>query len=638
MATSQMSEVIQHLRRTVLLHDGAGLTAGQLLEDYISRRDEAALAALVQRHGPMVWGVCRRVLRHHHDAEDAFQATFLVLVRKAASIVPRQMVANWLYGVAHQTALNARAAAAKRKRRERQVTEMPEPAVTEQDLWHDLQPILDEELSRLPDKYRSVVILCDLEGKTRKEAARQIGVPDGTVAGWLARARVRLAKRLAQRGVVLSGGALAAVLSQNGASAAVPTSVVSSTIRAASLYAAGQGAATGAISVKVVALTEGVMKAVFLSKLKSVSVVLLVVAAQIGALSMIYQSQAADQQKAQRATENSDNTEKQPVANKKDKKDKSDEEQLQGTWKIVSTIDCGEEVKEVGEWTFQEMKIKTMTQRNGRKLWGRIRFQINSRAKPKEIDMVAEGVGDDDSLLKLASSGWEMDKRFFNEQRMQGIYALEGDTLKICISRKSEERPTAFQEGLLSIRMTFQKVNPKEKEKKGDEPARQEQRPKQAKIAWGKATEGLEAGIAFRKGEPDTYLPGQSVNLEIYLRNTSDQKTSVSHIETLFEEWLPNVADTDGKTYKVVNGPLNLGQASIVTRTLNKGETIRLGTAWFVILPSGTKGEASASTLIAPPGKYLVRLNGFPLRRAGNDSDEQKWSTGPIELDIGAAK
>src|SRR4051794_38087079 len=109
MATSQTSEVIQHLRRTVLLREGAGMTDGRLLTDYISRRDEAALAALVHRHAPMVWGVCRRVLHNHHDAEDAFQATFLVLVRKVASIASREMVANWLYGVAHQTALKARA-------------------------------------------------------------------------------------------------------------------------------------------------------------------------------------------------------------------------------------------------------------------------------------------------------------------------------------------------------------------------------------------------------------------------------------------------------------------------------------------------------------------------------------------------
>ncbi len=229
----------------------------------------------------MVWGVCRRVLRNHHDAEDAFQATFLVLVRKAASIASRELLANWLYGVAHQTALKARATAAKRKGRERQVTDMPEPAVTEQDLWRDLQPLLDEELSRLPDKYRVVIVLCDLEGKTRKEAARQLGCPEGTVAGRLARARAMLAKRLAQRGVALSGGALAAVLSQNVASAGVPTAVVCSTIKAATLFAAGQVAAAGAISVKVAALTEGVLKAMFVNKLMKVTAVLLLLATAV---------------------------------------------------------------------------------------------------------------------------------------------------------------------------------------------------------------------------------------------------------------------------------------------------------------------------------------------------------------------
>src|SRR5437763_3472957 len=151
MATGHVIGVIQHLRRAMLLRDGAGLTDGQLLEDYISRCDEAALAALVQRHGPMVWGVCRRVLTNYHDAEDAFQATFLVLVRRATSIASPKLLANWLHGVAHQTALKARATVAKRKARERQVTEMPEPAAVEQDLWSDLQPLLDQELSRMPD-------------------------------------------------------------------------------------------------------------------------------------------------------------------------------------------------------------------------------------------------------------------------------------------------------------------------------------------------------------------------------------------------------------------------------------------------------------------------------------------------------
>src|SRR5262249_19792967 len=261
--------------------DGAGQTDGERLEGYLRRREEAALAALVRRHGPMVWGVCRRVLRNYHDAEDAFQATFLVLVRKAASVVPREMVANWLYGVAHQTALNARATAALRAMRERQVTQMPEPAAREQPLWRDLQPILDQELSRLPAKYRVAIVLCDLEGKTRKAVAQQLGVPEGTVSGRLTRGRALLAKRLARHGLAVSGGALAAVLSQNVLQAGVPTSVVSSTIHAASLVAAGQAAA-GAIPAKVAALTEGVIRAMVLMKPRITVLLLILSAAALG--------------------------------------------------------------------------------------------------------------------------------------------------------------------------------------------------------------------------------------------------------------------------------------------------------------------------------------------------------------------
>jgi RNA polymerase sigma factor (sigma-70 family) len=278
MANNQMSEVLQHLRKAALLHDGAGLSDGQLLEGYLRRRDEAALAALVRRHGPMVWGVCRRVLRNYHDAEDAFQATFLVLVRKAASVVPREMVANWLYGVAHQTARKARATTAKRGAREKQVTEMPEPATTDPQLWDDLQPLLDQELSGLPDMYRAAIVLCDLEGKTRKEAARQFGVPEGTLAARLARGRVMLAKGLARHGLAVSGGSLAVVLAQNAALAGVPASMMSSTIKAASLFAAGPAAATGVVSANVAGLAEGVLKTMLLTKVKIVTAALLAVA------------------------------------------------------------------------------------------------------------------------------------------------------------------------------------------------------------------------------------------------------------------------------------------------------------------------------------------------------------------------
>jgi RNA polymerase sigma factor (sigma-70 family) len=282
MPSRQTSEVLQHLRRAVLLSEGAGLTDGQLLEDFIRHRDESALAALVRRHAPMVWGVCRRVLRDHQDAEDAFQVTFLVLVRKAACVNPTEMVGNWLYGVAHQTALKTRATAARRKLRERQVTQMPEPAVPEADLWEDLQPLLDQELSRLPDKYRVAIVLCDLEGKTHREAARQLGVPDGTLSARLSRGRAMLARRLARRGLAVSGTSLAAVLAENAASATAPASVVSSTIKAASLLAAGQVASV-VLSAKAAAVMKGVLTTMLLNKIRTAMALVLMLCTCAGA-------------------------------------------------------------------------------------------------------------------------------------------------------------------------------------------------------------------------------------------------------------------------------------------------------------------------------------------------------------------
>src|SRR5262245_54277905 len=173
MATGQMNEVIQLLRSAALLGEGAEPTDGQLLEGFLSHRDQAFLAALVYRHAPMVWGVCRRILRNDHDAEDAFQATFLVFVRRAASIASRELLANWLYGVACQTARKARATAARRRTREKQVPLMPEPPVEAREPQLDVQSLLDQELSCLPNKYRVTIVLCHLEGKTRSEAARE---------------------------------------------------------------------------------------------------------------------------------------------------------------------------------------------------------------------------------------------------------------------------------------------------------------------------------------------------------------------------------------------------------------------------------------------------------------------------------
>jgi RNA polymerase sigma factor (sigma-70 family) len=259
--TSRLSGVLHHIR------DGlktAGPSDGQLLERYLARRDEAAFAAIVRRHGPMVLGVCRRVLRNVHDADDAFQATFLVLVKKAAAVRPRELVGHWLYGVAHRTALKAKALAAKRGAKERR---MPPPESRHDEPPADWLPLLDEELQRLPDKYRLPLVLCDLDGKTRKQAARQLGWPDGTLSTRLTRARVLLAQRLTRRGVTLAGGTAAlAALGGN-----VSAALLSSTVRAAMGFAAGHAAT--AVSANVATLTQGVLKTMLLSKLKLVAAV-----------------------------------------------------------------------------------------------------------------------------------------------------------------------------------------------------------------------------------------------------------------------------------------------------------------------------------------------------------------------------
>src|SRR5262245_15690140 len=269
--------VLQNLRRSLNRGEFSRTADGDLLERFVAQRDADAFAALLRRHGPMVLGVCRRVLQNDTDADDAFQATFLVLVRKAASIRPRGMVGNWLYGVAHTTALKARAMNTKRWTRERAAADR-RPLAVAGVTWNDLQAILDQELNGLPDSYRSAIVLCDLEGKSIKDAAQQLGCPTGTIGTRLARGRRLLADRLARRGVALSGAALAAVISHNTATAGVPPLLMNSTLKAAALVAAG-GAAAGVASAKVAALTEGVLQAMFLSKLKATSVVFALVAA-----------------------------------------------------------------------------------------------------------------------------------------------------------------------------------------------------------------------------------------------------------------------------------------------------------------------------------------------------------------------
>jgi RNA polymerase sigma factor (sigma-70 family) len=247
-----------------LSSDDSRVSDWQLIERFVEHRDQDAFERLVRLHGPMVLGVCRRITGHHQDAEEAFQAAFLVLAQKAASIWPREMVASWLYGVAYRTALKVRTATAKRRAKEKQIAMMPDPEAPLERDWQDVAPLLDRELNRLPEMYRAAVICCDVQGYTRTEAARQLGWPEGTLKVRLMRARSLLAQRLTRQGVALSAGTLAVILSQKAASAAVPATLLSATAKAAAL-AATPGVSTS-VGVKGAALTKHFVNSLYVGK------------------------------------------------------------------------------------------------------------------------------------------------------------------------------------------------------------------------------------------------------------------------------------------------------------------------------------------------------------------------------------
>jgi RNA polymerase sigma factor (sigma-70 family) len=278
MAPSHPNPFLHHVRHLIGMDPAAGLSDGQLLERFLAERDETAVEALVRRHGPLVFGVCRRVLGNAHAAEDAFQATFLVLMRKAPALRYHEPLGGWLYRVAYRLALRARANEARRRHCETQAARSQPPTEDRTRGPSDLVVALEEELQRLPARYRAPLVLCYLEGKTNEQAAAILGCPAGSMSARLSQARQRLRTCLTRRGFTAPAAGITTALATAGAQAAVPLPLLDNTARAAVRFARAEAGSIGFVSTQAVTLARGACHAMFVHKLKIAAAVLLTAA------------------------------------------------------------------------------------------------------------------------------------------------------------------------------------------------------------------------------------------------------------------------------------------------------------------------------------------------------------------------
>jgi len=444
-AAETLGDVLRRIGRLAGLQGVLSLTDAQLLERFAVGRDEPAFAALMVRHGPMVLGVCRRLLHDADQAEDAFQAAFLVLARKAGSIQRQPLLSAWLYGVAYKVAARLRGRTWKRRARETSGVDLASVAATIDPDPSDLPPLLHQEVQRLPDKYRNPIVLCYLEGKTHEEAALLLHWPLGTVKGRLARARDLLRSQLTRRGVTASEGMMATALAAKSATA--PAKLMDATIRAATRFAAGEGGAGKLASARAIALSQGVLRTMILTKLKIVGA--LVLTATIvggGAGWSAFRAPAAES-----ARETQTN---------KDDKFKDDKDAIQGVWQVTRTEWGGKEVHTTeaqlgllpAKWTIGADKITVEIPKLGS--FGGVSYKIDPTKTPKQIDFP--------SFNWLPTEVGKTNRK---------IYSLEGDVLKICMPSEPDanERPTKLateigsQTTLITLkRMTLDQNNQKE--------------------------------------------------------------------------------------------------------------------------------------------------------------------------------
>jgi RNA polymerase sigma factor (sigma-70 family) len=377
----------------------------------------------------MVLGVCRRLIQDPHEADDAFQATFLIFLQKARSLRDPASLGNWLYGVAYRVARRARTVAARWRASERQVPEMAAADPPPDAVWKELRPILDEELSQLPQKYQAPVILCYLEGKTYTEAAHILGWAEGTVSGRLARARDRLRNRLALRGLALSSAIWPVLLSQNGTHIVSPT--LAATIKKGALAVLSGRSATAAFSAKVMALAHGTLKAILLSQVKVVLLVLVPTCVLGGAAVMVDRWMHADQARGL-------------VSSFHALKDRFHRHlgNLHGTWDLISLEKEGRPVSndEVAQrklvWIIEADHI-VMRSATGERTAG---YELAPSANPGRIDLIFTSDPE-------------------KEQTLRGIYRRTNGTLQVCYDPKGEIQPKQFETavGSSAVLMVFKK-------------------------------------------------------------------------------------------------------------------------------------------------------------------------------------
>jgi RNA polymerase sigma factor (sigma-70 family) len=418
-AGETLGDVIRRIGRSAGLQGDLGLTDAQLLERFVARRDEPAFAALVARHGPMVYGVCRRLLRDAGEAEDAFQAAFLVLARKAASVRRRPLLAAWLYGVASRVAARLRGQGLRRRARERPDADLAAVAAADAPAETDLAPVVHEEVRRLPEKYRDPVVLCYLEGKTNEEAAAALHWPVGSVKGRLARARDLLRSRLARRGLAPSAGLSASLAMRP---APVSAALAHATVTAAARFAAG-GGLSGLASARAAALTHGVLRVMAMKKMVFTAALTLCVAAGAGWLVDGLATAGPGQPGALHSYGPPN-----PLAGllglwpNSPAPAKEDKDAIQGTWQVTAVEMGGQDVSGTDEfkdlahaqWVIAADKMTFKTP--GRDDQSAT-YKIDPSKKPKELDVTPlQGPANEKGQL------------------MPAIYGLEDDVLKICVA------------------------------------------------------------------------------------------------------------------------------------------------------------------------------------------------------------